>query len=176
MVSSAATTRPGCQMMPPDGRRSPPWTATTDCAASATTAASWLESCRGEYESASVIRSSILYRRWDRIAARTTDRMARTCPCMSFASPRARLAFCRTLPQNPVRNAARIALLRDRLPSGLQEADMVDFARGRRAMVDGQVGTNDVTHLGLIAVMLEVPREAFVPQGQAALAYLDRDV
>jgi protein-L-isoaspartate(D-aspartate) O-methyltransferase len=95
---------------------------------------------------------------------------------MSFASPWARLAFCRTLPQNPVRNAARIALLRDRLPSGLQEADMVDFARARRAMVDGQVRTNDVTHLGLIAVMLEVPREAFVPQGQAALAYLDRDV
>ena len=53
---------------------------------------------------------------------------------------------------------------------------MVDFRTARRAMVDGQVRTNDVTHLGLIAVMLEVPREAFVPQGQAALAYLDRDV
>src|SRR5215470_13851579 len=53
---------------------------------------------------------------------------------------------------------------------------MVDFAKARRAMVDGQVRTNDVTHLGLIAAMLEIPREAFVPEGRAAFAYLDRDV
>jgi protein-L-isoaspartate(D-aspartate) O-methyltransferase len=53
---------------------------------------------------------------------------------------------------------------------------MVDFRTARRAMVDGQVRTNDVTHLGLIAAMLEVPREAFVPESCAALAYLDRDV
>jgi protein-L-isoaspartate(D-aspartate) O-methyltransferase len=53
---------------------------------------------------------------------------------------------------------------------------MVDFRTARRAMVDGQVRTNDVTHLGLIAAMLEIPREAFVPEGRAALAYLDRDV
>ena len=50
---------------------------------------------------------------------------------------------------------------------------MVDFQTARRAMVDGQVRTNDVTHLGLIAAMLEIPREAFVPEGRAALAYLD---
>jgi protein-L-isoaspartate(D-aspartate) O-methyltransferase len=53
---------------------------------------------------------------------------------------------------------------------------MVDFEAARRAMVDGQVRTNDVTHPGLIAAMLEIPREAFVPEGQAALAYLDRDI
>lgn len=53
---------------------------------------------------------------------------------------------------------------------------MVDFRTARRAMVDGQVRTNDVTHLGLIAAMLEVPRESFVPESRAALAYLDRDV
>jgi protein-L-isoaspartate(D-aspartate) O-methyltransferase len=53
---------------------------------------------------------------------------------------------------------------------------MTDFRTARRAMVDGQVRTNDVTHLGLIAALLEVPREAFVPEGRAALAYLDRDV
>jgi protein-L-isoaspartate(D-aspartate) O-methyltransferase len=53
---------------------------------------------------------------------------------------------------------------------------MVDFRTARRAMVDGQVRTNDVTHLGLIAAMLDVPREVFVPEGRAALAYLDRDV
>src|SRR5215813_11570805 len=53
---------------------------------------------------------------------------------------------------------------------------MVDFPAARRAMVDGQVRTSDVTHLGLIAAMLEIPREAFVPEARAALAYLDRDV
>jgi protein-L-isoaspartate(D-aspartate) O-methyltransferase len=62
------------------------------------------------------------------------------------------------------------------LPEGGQEADMVDLRSARRAMVDGQVRTNDVTNLNLIAAMLEVPREAFVPENLAAVAYLDRDV
>jgi protein-L-isoaspartate(D-aspartate) O-methyltransferase len=52
----------------------------------------------------------------------------------------------------------------------------MDFGKTRRAMVDGQLRTNDVTHLGLIAAMLDVPRERFVPPNRAALAYLDRDV
>jgi protein-L-isoaspartate(D-aspartate) O-methyltransferase len=74
------------------------------------------------------------------------------------------------LPQNPV-------AIRPRISTGWsQEADMVDFRTARRAMVDGQVRTNDVTHLGLIAAMLDIPREAFVPESRAALAYLDRDV
>jgi protein-L-isoaspartate(D-aspartate) O-methyltransferase len=53
---------------------------------------------------------------------------------------------------------------------------MTDFQAARRAMVDGQVRTNDVTNFGVIAAMLEIPREVFVPQARAALAYLDRDV
>jgi protein-L-isoaspartate(D-aspartate) O-methyltransferase len=53
---------------------------------------------------------------------------------------------------------------------------MVDFRAARRAMVDGQVRTSDVTNLRVIAAMLDIPREAFVPPAQAALAYLDRDV
>jgi protein-L-isoaspartate(D-aspartate) O-methyltransferase len=53
---------------------------------------------------------------------------------------------------------------------------MMDFRAARRAMVDGQVRTSDVTHLGIIAAMLDIPREAFVPQAQAPLAYLDRDI
>jgi len=53
---------------------------------------------------------------------------------------------------------------------------MMDFRTARRTMVDGQVRTSDVTHLGVIAAMLEIPREAFVPESRAALAYLDRDV
>jgi protein-L-isoaspartate(D-aspartate) O-methyltransferase len=53
---------------------------------------------------------------------------------------------------------------------------MANFQEARQAMVDGQVRTSDVTHLGLIAAMLEIPREAFVPEARAAFAYLDRDV
>ena len=46
---------------------------------------------------------------------------------------------------------------------------MVDFRAARRAMVDGQIRTNDVTDLDLIDAMLDVPREAFVPERLAAL-------
>jgi protein-L-isoaspartate(D-aspartate) O-methyltransferase len=51
---------------------------------------------------------------------------------------------------------------------------MTDFAAARRMMVDGQVRTSDVTDLRIIAAMLELPRERFVPE--PALAYLDLDV
>jgi len=53
---------------------------------------------------------------------------------------------------------------------------MLDFATARRMMVDGQVRTMDVTDPRLIAAMLNVPRERFVPPSKTALAYLDRDV
>src|SRR5437762_13857490 len=53
---------------------------------------------------------------------------------------------------------------------------MIDFAAARRMMVDGQVRTSDVTDLRLIAAMLEIPRERFVPQDKADLAYLDFDL
>jgi protein-L-isoaspartate(D-aspartate) O-methyltransferase len=52
----------------------------------------------------------------------------------------------------------------------------MDFAVARRMMVDGQVLTRDVFDPDLLAVMLEVPRERFVPPAQAALAYLDRNL
>jgi protein-L-isoaspartate(D-aspartate) O-methyltransferase len=53
---------------------------------------------------------------------------------------------------------------------------MFDFSAARRMMVDGQVRTSDVTDQRLIAAMLEVPRERFVPRQNAALSYLDLDV
>ncbi len=52
---------------------------------------------------------------------------------------------------------------------------MIDFAAARRMMVDCQVRPSDVTDLRLIAAMLEVPRERFLPAATAALAYLDLD-
>lgn len=53
---------------------------------------------------------------------------------------------------------------------------MFDAAMARRMMVDGQVRTADVTNLDLIAAMLAVPRELFVPPAQAGQAYLDSDI
>lgn len=53
---------------------------------------------------------------------------------------------------------------------------MVDFATLRRNMVNGQVRANGVTHPALIAALLEVPREEFVPETRRALAYRDDDV
>ncbi len=53
---------------------------------------------------------------------------------------------------------------------------MFDAAAARRMMVDCQVRTADVTNLDLIAAMLDVPRELFVPSAQAKLAYLDSDI
>lgn len=53
---------------------------------------------------------------------------------------------------------------------------MVDFARQRQAMVDGQVRVNDVTDPGILAAMLELPREQFVPKPRAELSYLDEDL
>ena len=53
---------------------------------------------------------------------------------------------------------------------------MTDFAAARRMMVDSQVRTSDVTDPRIIAAMLERPRERFVLQTKADLAYLDFDV
>lgn len=53
---------------------------------------------------------------------------------------------------------------------------MFDSAHARRMMVDGQVLTADVHNPELIAAMLDVPRERFVPQRLAAQAYIDGEL
>jgi protein-L-isoaspartate(D-aspartate) O-methyltransferase len=53
---------------------------------------------------------------------------------------------------------------------------MVDFAKLRRSMVDGQIRANDVTDPRILAAMLELPRERFVPAPVRDLAYLDDDL
>jgi protein-L-isoaspartate(D-aspartate) O-methyltransferase len=53
---------------------------------------------------------------------------------------------------------------------------MIDFERLRQSMVDSQIRPNDVTDPRILAAMLEVPRERFVPQHLAGLAYLDDDI
>jgi protein-L-isoaspartate(D-aspartate) O-methyltransferase len=51
-----------------------------------------------------------------------------------------------------------------------------DSAEARRRMVDGQLRPNRVVDPRLIAAMLEIPRERFLPPGLAARAYTDEDV
>jgi len=53
---------------------------------------------------------------------------------------------------------------------------MIDFAKARRMMVDGQIRPSDVTDRDLLAAMLEIPRERFAPEALASVAYLDRDI
>jgi protein-L-isoaspartate(D-aspartate) O-methyltransferase len=53
---------------------------------------------------------------------------------------------------------------------------MSGFSTARQKMVDGQVRPSDVTDNRIIEAMLEVPREAFVPENQRALTYLDLDL
>lgn len=53
---------------------------------------------------------------------------------------------------------------------------MTDFALARRNMVESQVRPNDVTDRDLIAALMDVPRERFVPKAMRKLAYIDEDV
>ena len=50
------------------------------------------------------------------------------------------------------------------------------FASARRAMVDSQLRPFHVVDERIIAAMLEIPREAFVPAGRKAVAYMDEDI
>ena len=53
---------------------------------------------------------------------------------------------------------------------------MVDYAAARMNMVDSQIRTNKVTNAELIAAFESVPREAFVPERLAGVAYVDEDI
>lgn len=53
---------------------------------------------------------------------------------------------------------------------------MSDFSERRRMMVDTQVRPADVTKYPIIEALLAVPRETFVPAGQADVAYADQNV
>lgn len=53
---------------------------------------------------------------------------------------------------------------------------MQDFATRRIMMVDTQVRPNDVTKFPIIAAMLEVPREDFVPAARREAAYIGENV
>jgi protein-L-isoaspartate(D-aspartate) O-methyltransferase len=50
---------------------------------------------------------------------------------------------------------------------------MIDFAAARKKMVENQLQTSGVTDRRLLAVMAQLPREIFVPEGRRDLAYID---
>jgi protein-L-isoaspartate(D-aspartate) O-methyltransferase len=70
--------------------------------------------------------------------------------------------------------AALVPSLKELNP--VQGSPMSDFSTARQKMVDGQVRPSDVTDQRILDAMLAVPREAFVPESQRALAYLDLDL
>ncbi len=53
---------------------------------------------------------------------------------------------------------------------------MADFAARRVMMVDTQVRPNDVTKYPIIAAMLAVPREAYVPAARREAAYVGENI
>lgn len=53
---------------------------------------------------------------------------------------------------------------------------MTDVSAARNTMVSNQIRTYDVTDFAVLTAFETVPREAFVAEGQANLAYLDREV
>lgn len=53
---------------------------------------------------------------------------------------------------------------------------MADFAIQRKTMVDNQIRTVDVTDHAVLDAFLAVGREAFVPAGKQALAYIDQNI
>jgi len=53
---------------------------------------------------------------------------------------------------------------------------MTDFQDRRTMMVDTQVRPNDVTKYNVIAAMLEIPREEFVPESRRDVAYVGENI
>jgi protein-L-isoaspartate(D-aspartate) O-methyltransferase len=53
---------------------------------------------------------------------------------------------------------------------------MADFAAARLNMVESQVRTQDVTDVRIHDAMRALPRERFVPEARAHLAYTDIEV
>ena len=53
---------------------------------------------------------------------------------------------------------------------------MTDFAVARKTMVDTQISPSDVTDRRILAAMLEVPREQFLPVSLRQTAYMDGDI
>ena len=58
----------------------------------------------------------------------------------------------------------------------MTEAMTIDYARARELMVEQQVRPWDVLDMAVLDVIGRLPREAFVPEAQRALAYADLEL
>jgi len=58
----------------------------------------------------------------------------------------------------------------------MQATPTLDFADARKHMVDGQIRPNRINDPRILAAMLALPRERFLPPPQQSLAYADNDV
>ncbi len=52
----------------------------------------------------------------------------------------------------------------------------MDFAGARRSMVENQLRTNRITDSAILDAMGRLPRESFVPESLAGIAYVDEDL
>ncbi|NBX67223.1 MAG: hypothetical protein EBQ96_09530 [Proteobacteria bacterium] len=57
-----------------------------------------------------------------------------------------------------------------------KKQNLLDFAKARLNMVNGQLLTNGVTNRSLVGVYLETPRELFVDEMLENLVYMDEDI
>ena len=53
---------------------------------------------------------------------------------------------------------------------------MSDQIAARENMVSGQIRPNKVTDRRIVEALRAIPRERFVPEGRAGIAYVDKDV
>jgi protein-L-isoaspartate(D-aspartate) O-methyltransferase len=53
---------------------------------------------------------------------------------------------------------------------------MFDFAQARHFMVEGQLRTNEITSPGIVGAMVTLPRERFVPEAWATMAYSESEI
>src|SRR5580700_8149529 len=94
--------------------------------------------------------------------------------------PHGRPASCRPMQCRRTGKTPHACVLRNRAakrpPWHEGTQGMFDSATTRRMMVDGQVRTADVHNPDLLAAMLTIPRERFVPSSLAGQAYLDSDI
>ena len=53
---------------------------------------------------------------------------------------------------------------------------MADYKAARENMIESQIRPNGITESRVIAAFAAVPREVFVSEGRASVAYMDEDV
>ena len=80
-----------------------------------------------------------------------------------------------TTPYKPL-GVAPYKRVRDGVGMISEAATKSTYAEARQNMVDNQLRANTVTHEALLAAMGRLPRDRFVPEALAGIAYVDEDL